>query len=187
MQATKPIVVAAHPLELEGFSGGECVGVGLVEAALGALRVLGRRPARVLLVGSCGAYPGSGLRVGDIVAPREAVLASEGALPAPVPRRVAVAGTRPGRAVVVASPLGVTTSDARAAEIARETGAHVENLEAFAVARACEDAGVPLEVVLGVTNAVGARGREEWRANAARVAAAVLAAVRNPTRAPSPE
>jgi len=68
------LVLAAHPLELEGFSNAlgtglrgvvrgrrvacEAVGVGLVAAAVGAARVLAiQKPRAVVLVGSYGLFP----------------------------------------------------------------------------------------------------------------------------------
>jgi futalosine hydrolase len=175
----KPTIVAAHSLELPGISDGIPVGIGLVEASLGIAALLEKAPPAVVLVGSCGAYPGSGLDIGTIVVAREAVLIADGELPSVVPTR-----SRPpafameGRRVVVASTMGITTDDARAKSIADATDAHVENLEAFAVARACERANVPVAIVLGVTNVVGSQGRAEWRANAQRIALDVIAHVR---------
>ncbi len=71
----------------------------------------------------------------------------------------------------------MTTDDAVALALAAATGAQVEHLEAFAVARACADAGVPFGAVFCVANTVGARGRDEWRANHERAAAAACAAI----------
>jgi futalosine hydrolase len=193
----EPLIVAAHSSELTGISG-EIVGVGLVEAALGAAHVLGTLcrpscPPCVLLLGSCGAYPGSGLAIGDIVSARACVLAcaatAEGraGLPEPIPRRVEVLGLPDHRTAVVATTVGITTDDALAAALAREAGADVENLEAFSVARACARASVPFAALLGVTNLVGAGGREQWRANRTEVAERVCGAARellsNPARA----
>ena len=73
--------------------------------------------------------------------------------------------TAGGRLVSVATTLGITVDDGTAAQMARATGAHVEHLEAHAVATACELRGVLFSAVLGVANIVGANAREEWRAN----------------------
>ena len=171
----KPTIVAAHSLELPGISDGIPIGIGLIEAALGISAVLERKPSAIVLVGSCGAYPGSGIEIGTIVVAREVVLAHEGELPKVVPTRSRPpAHAMEGRRVVAASTMGITTDDARAKAIADDTGAHVENLEAFAVARACERANVPVAIVLGVTNVVGSSGRAEWRANAQAIAKRVI-------------
>lgn len=175
----KPTIVAAHSLELPGLSPGRAhgipIGIGLVEAALGIAAVLEKKPSAIVLVGSCGAYPGSGIDIGTIVVAREAVLVPEGELPKVVPvHSRPPAFAMEGRRAIVASTLGITTDDARAKAIADDTGAHVENLEAFAVARACERANVPVAIVLGVTNIVGKNGRAEWRANAQAIAKRVI-------------
>jgi nucleoside phosphorylase len=80
------------------------------------------------------------------------------------------------RAVDVGTTLAITTDDATADRLARATGAHVEHLEAHGVAMACAARGVAFAAVLGVANFVGARARDEWRANH-RAAAAAAAEV----------
>jgi nucleoside phosphorylase len=165
------------------------VGVGLVEAALGAARVLAaRRPDRVVLVGTVGAYPGARLAPLDVVVAERVVLAApSGALVDAMPRVLdADASLFAGRRVVVATTLAVTTDDANARALERATGAHVEHLEAFAVGRACAEARVPFSAVFGVANTVGATGRDEWRKNHERAAAAACAALRSPTTGPTP-
>ena len=62
----------------------------------------------------------------------------------------------------VATPLAITKAAALARRLARATGAAVENLEAFGVARAAHRAGVPFGAVLGISNRVGPRAHEEW-------------------------
>ena len=191
------LVLAAFPPELAALDPSlarATVGVGLVEAALGAARVLReRKPERVVLVGTVGAYPGSGLAIGDVVrASRVLLAAPSGALIEAIPQRIEVDRSDPNdpydflRSAVVATTLAVTTDDSVAAELAARTGADVEHLEAFAVARACAQAAVPFAAVFGVANTVGARGRDEWRAHHERAAAAVCAALKNPTTARSP-
>jgi len=195
------LVVAAFAPELAGFeallgpAGGLAVlarpvGIGMVGAARGAAATLeAGRPRAVVLVGTCGAYPASGLSIGDIVVARCTLLAEpavfEGlaAFPSAMPARLetdavmtaalAATGARP---VEVGTTLAVTTDDDLAARLARHAG--VEHLEAFAVATACAAKGVPFSAVLGVSNSVGSRGRAEWRAHgtsAGRAAAAHVA------------
>jgi futalosine hydrolase len=171
------------------------VGIGLVAAASGASAAIAReRPAALVLIGTCGAYPGSGLTIGDAVVARAAKLlepavvegraAFPGLMSAPVAADVAMAAalSAGGAPLVdVGTTLAVTTDDPLALLLSRH--AAVEHLEAFAVATACAARSVPFGVVLGVANIVGARGREQWRANhdaAGRVAAScVVQAVRS--------
>lgn len=155
------------------------VGVGALAAAVGATTlVIGLVPRVVVLVGTCGAYPGAGLAVDDVVVSRRLCLVDPSSLegktqfPSPMgsaletsdalASALARAGARPAR---VATTLAITVDDALAAAIAGGAGVDVEHLETHAVATACAARGVPFAAVLGVANPVGARGREEWRAH----------------------
>ncbi|HEY1954712.1 MAG TPA: hypothetical protein VGH28_03855 [Polyangiaceae bacterium] len=191
------LVLAAFPPELAALDPGierATVGVGLVDAALGAARVLAtRKPREVVLVGTVGAYPGSGLGIGDVVRAEKVLLAApSGALIEAISRRIDLDRSDPNdltlsaRSVIVATTLAVTTDDTVASALEASTGAHVEHLEAFAVARACETAGVPFSAIFGVANIVGARGREEWRANHEAAAAAACRLLRSRPTMPSP-
>lgn len=169
------------------------VGVGLVAASAGAASSLARtNPRAVVLVGTCGSYAGSNLALEDVVVSGKvkladpAVLAGSMQFPesmrtqaeshAAMRAELARCGARPAD---VATTLGITVDDAVADFIGRGSGATVEHLEAFAVSIACESAGVPFAALLGVANAVGSRGREEWRENHRRASArAVELAVR---------
>jgi len=192
------LVVAAFSPELSALASEierAVVGVGLVESALGAARVVAsRKPDAVVLVGTAGAYPNSSLKIGDVIVARDIVLASpsgaliEGAMPTSIETDVALSASLRAPSVVVgrvATTLAITTDDAVARTLEDATHAHAEHLEAFAVARACAVASVPFTAVLGIANAVGARGRDEWRANHERAAEAACRVIRNPTRSPS--
>jgi nucleoside phosphorylase len=167
------------------------VGIGLPAAAVGTARALAElRPRAVVLVGTCGAYPSAGLRIGDVVVSRRihltdaALLAGHSAFPAPMAtpleaharlaQGLARAGARPAD---VANTLGITVDDSVAERISSGTGAHVEHLEAYAVALACAAHGAPFAAVLAVANAVGAHARAEWAAHheaASRAGVAVV-------------
>lgn len=169
-------------------------GVGLVEAGIGAARAIAAvKPRAVIFVGTAGSYDRL-IPIGAAVVARRlklastAVLRDEGYLPAVLPAdaetdprlRRALAGDLP--VVDVACPLAITSTRAAARRLAG-LGA-VENLEAFAVARAA--AALPFAAVLGVSNAVGPRAHAQWRQHAKPAAAAaceaVLAWLRAPTR-----
>ena len=159
----------------------EPVGIGAVDAAVGAAGAIVRaRPARVLFVGTAGIYGpekevrgaiGTAVVAGEIVCVSTAALKGEAYLPEPMVMRVApsrslraaLAGGRAGRRCDVACPLAITRSAALGRRIVAATGAALENLEAFAVARASAAAGVPFAAVLGVANRVGPSGHEAWR------------------------
>ena len=180
------------------------VGVGPVDAAIGAARAIARwRPACVIFVGTAGSYArqegdaaiGSAAVAADLIAVATAALRGEAYLPRPQASRLRAtgplsrallrrlpAGSR--RAVAVACPTAITRSAVLSRRIAGATRAQLENLEVFAVARAAAAAGLPFAAVLGVSNRVGPTGHREWRVNhaaASRAACAVLAAHLAPT------
>jgi len=202
------LVVAAFSPELDALEGllgpsmtgkiGELsvvarpVGIGMVAAASGmAARLVRMEPRAVVLVGTCGAYPGTQLAIGEVIVARSvlllepAVLDLEAAFPEPMSARVeahpslsAAIGASGARAEDVGTTLAVTTSDPLAARLGRDAGVAVEHLEAFAVATACAMHNVPFAGVLAVANAVGSVGREQWRKHhaAAGLAAAIYVA-----------
>lgn len=155
------------------------MGVGALAAAAGMATGTAPPPGAVILVGTCGAYPGSGLVIGDrvvvtrsrlvdpsvlagtSVALGERVLESDATLVA----RVAPIGT----AVTCATTLSLTTSRELGEAIARATGAAVEHLETHGVAVACAAAKLPFVAVLVVANHVGPNGRAEWSEHHRRV------------------
>jgi nucleoside phosphorylase len=197
MPRSRPIlIVSAFPPELAPLrralakrripaSAVRCVpvGIGAIDAAAGAARAIARfAPRAVIFVGTAGRYgilPATG---GVAIARRihlasTAVARGDGYLPAPM-RIVATAhvalrealrrAAGAGAAVVdVATPLAITRSAALARRLARATGATVENLEAFAVARAAEGVRVPFAAVLGIANHVGPKAHAEWLAHQA--------------------
>jgi purine-nucleoside phosphorylase len=174
------LLLAAFPPELAGLGGAsrhlpggwraELTGAGAIAAAAAAARLLAEiRPERVLFVGTCGAYGGSGLGVGDCVAVSEALVVS-------VPElrkrayRPKIEATRwratwglplPGRRV--AAPPAITL-DPEDAALLGET-ADAENLEVAGVFAACALAGAPAAAALAVANLVGPNAHEEWAAN----------------------
>jgi len=171
------------------------VGIGAVEAAAGAATALARQaPGAVVFVGTAGSY-GETPSLDAVAIARElhlasgSVTASRAYFPEPMRRRAA-ADTTLRRALVeagggaaieadVASPLGITSSRPLAARLAATTGATVENLEAFAVARAAAEAKVPFGAVLGIANRVGPAAHRQWlqhRETATAAACALVAA-----------
>ena len=169
----------------------EAVGVGLVESAHGAARAISRHaPDLVVFLGTAGAY-GRAPAMGDVAIARDLVLAStaaargDGYLPGLLPvtagadasarrallRAARATGVAAGPARV-ATTMAITRGRALAARLQRASGAAVENLEAFAVARAAAAARIPFAAVLGIANRVGPNAHAEWLANAPRAAEA---------------
>ena len=159
----------------------EPVGIGAIDAAVGAAGAITRaRPARVIFVGTAGIYGresearqviGTAVVAGEILCMSTAALKGEAYLPGPMVVQVptsrslqtALASGRAEQPRDVACPLAITRSAALGRRISEATGATLENLEAFAVARAAAAASVPFAAVLGVANRVGPTGHDEWQ------------------------
>ncbi|MGC3996980.1 MAG: phosphorylase [Anaeromyxobacter sp.] len=183
------LLLAAFPPELAGLDatpppGWEvaCTGVGALAAGLETARLLATvRPARVLFVGTCGAYAGP-LAVGELLAASEAIATSVeevtgGAYRPRIERtRWAATWPLPLPAHPVAVPPAITRTEAGARALAAVAAA--EHLELTGVFAACHAAGVPVAGALAVANRVGPEAHAEWKANHARVSAALVGALR---------
>lgn len=165
-------------------------GVGAVNAAHAVtLAIVRDRPSAIVVCGVGGAYPGSGLAVGDVVcADRECYGDLGAASPAgfldmqalglpivespvtlyndlpmhvfPAPRRA--------RFVTVATCTG---TEAAARSIEARTGGAVENMEGAAVAHVAHLHGIRVGEVRGISNLVTDRDTGSWRLNQAAAAA----------------
>jgi nucleoside phosphorylase len=178
------LLVAAYAPEL-GARAGRAVGVGLIAAAAGMERALAEeRPARVILVGTAGALPGSGLAIGSIVVvARAELIVRPGEYVPGILSTVAdadatlaaeCARTLGAPLVTAASGIGITSSDDEARRLAAT--AQVEHLESFAVLAVARHR-VPATAVLAIANGVGANAHAEWLAHRERAEAAAMAAV----------
>lgn len=177
------------------------MGVGPVNAAHAVtLAIINEAPRAIVVCGVGGAYPGSGLGVGEVAcaemecygdlgadSPKgfldmkalgfpivEAPIVLFNELPLqifPVPRRV--------KFVTVTTCTG-TDADARAIEA--RTGGAVESMEGAAVAHVAHLHGVPVGEVRGISNIVTNRDTSAWRLKEAAQAAqeAVLAWIARP-------
>jgi purine-nucleoside phosphorylase len=183
------LLLAAFSPELAGLDAAPPVGwrvaltgVGALAAASATARLLCEvRPARVLFVGTCGAYD-ERLAIGAHLAASEAIATSleelEGRAYRPeIERTRWPAGwALPLPAHAVAIPPAIT----RTVEGARRLGsiAAAEHLELSGVFAACAEAGVPVAAALAVANRVGPDANAEWRANHARASRELVAALR---------
>ncbi len=165
-------------------------GVGPVNAAHGAtVGIIEHRPARVLVCGVGGAYPGSGLAIGDVVC---AGVECYGDLGAESPdgfldmRALGFPLIRGDEPVYNDLPLQVwpidrrmkfvtvstcTGTDDHARRLEARTGGAVENMEGAAVAHVARLHGVPAGEVRGISNIVTTRDTSAWRLKEAAVAA----------------
>lgn len=191
----KENINAAWQIELCGF--------GLIAAAASTARLIERhRPDRVLLVGIAGSLNDSlsvgtacvfdqvtchGIGVGDALSAQhhssdqlgwqqlegsEAQTSIGGMIR--LTRRWAGNGNASTHHL-----LSVTAASANQTEATKRQsiflGAAAEDMEGFAVALACEIAGVPLEIVRGISNRAGDRNHDRWQIKPALLAAAEAA------------
>ncbi|HSM93335.1 MAG TPA: phosphorylase [Anaeromyxobacteraceae bacterium] len=182
------LLLAAFSPELAGLDAAPpagwrvaLTGVGALAAAAATARLLAEaRTARVLFVGTCGAYDGR-LSVGAQISASEAIATSldelEGRAYRPEIERTrwSAGWALPLPAVAVAVPPAIT----RTVEGARRLGelAAAEHLELTGVFAACAEAGVPAAAALAVANHVGPDANAEWRANHARVSRELMGAL----------
>lgn len=179
------LVLCALAQELGGFTPRPdvdviAVGVGPVEAAIGAARAFAAKPyAFAVNAGIAGGFRGRahvgeaivvdeecfadiGLEGGgDLHLPGGALLAERCASDAELlaPYRAGIAGATLGRGLTSAT---ITTTDARAHLLTERFAATVESMEGFAVLRAAERAGIRAIEVRGVSNLVGDRAQSQW-------------------------
>ena len=170
-------------------------GVGCVNAAHAVSLFLSRQsPGVVVVCGVGGAYPGSGLEVGDVACAESEYYADLGAespegfldmkalgyalVPGDPPRfnRLPLDRFPTARRLPFVTRATCTGTDATAREIAARTGGAVESMEGAAVVHVALLHGVPVAEVRGISNAVGDRDRKRWRVKeAAGAAQAALA------------
>ena len=197
-----PVMAAACstaiPVELCGFGS-------VVAAARAAQLIAEHRPERVLLVGIAGRYAGRlaigqayafewvachgiGAGSGDAFMPAEAMGwkqwpgdTSDATTPIgdslPCTIGLLPAADAPARAGLLLSACSASAGEGDVRSRLRlHPDAAAEDMEGFAVAAACRLAGVPLDIVRGISNTAGDRDLSRWQIEAACRAAAELAA-----------
>jgi futalosine hydrolase len=166
------------------------MGVGPVNAAHAVTRAIaGARPQRIVVCGIGGAYPGSGLVIGDVACADTECYGDLGATspggfldmqaidfpivegPPPIynvlPMQIFPVSRRV-RFVTMSSCTGVAAA-ARAIEA--RTGGAVENMEGAAVAHVAAIYGIPVGEIRGISNMVTDRDTSAWRIKDAAAAA----------------
>lgn len=174
----------------------ETCGFGPIAAAARTAELLAlHRPARVLLIGICGAYDAAQHAVGSALefdaVSVEGIGVGEGAsLIAPpalgfpqwpgsltsgaeIFDRIALATSEPHDPPRLLLTTCSASADAEHSAVRRQRfpDALAEDMEGFAVALACSLQSTPLRIVRGVSNQVGDRAPERWRIPAALAAA----------------
>jgi futalosine hydrolase len=169
-------------------------GVGPVNAAIALTKyLLEQRADAVLVCGVGGAYPGSGLAVGDVVCAETETYGDLGAeSPAgfldmkslgfpvleenpPLFNRLPLDLFPAARRVPFVTCSTCTGTWERAEALAARTGGAVESMEGAALVHAARRIGVRIGEVRGISNAVGDRDRSRWRIAEAAAAARIAA------------
>lgn len=207
-EASSPdiLICVATPLEGDGLPreiAGRTVvvvetGVGPVNAAFALTRALAHvRPRAIVSCGVGGAYPGSGLDLGEVVCADSETYGDlgaespEGFLDMKALGFAVVPGDRPlfNRLPLDVFPLNhrapfvtcatCTGTDKTAALLVRRTGGAVESMEGAAIVHVARLAGIPVGEVRGISNHVARRDRAKWKLHEAAAAAraAVVAAI----------
>ena len=161
-------------------------GVGAVNAAYALTRFLaGNTVNEIIVCGIGGAYPGSGLAIGDVVCAESECYGDlgadspEGFLDMQSLGFPLVAGDTP---IYNQLPMQVFPAGHRARFVTlntctgtdnfvNRTGAAIENMEGAAIAHVAALAGIRVGEIRGVSNMVGRRDRASWRVKEAAVAA----------------
>lgn len=166
------------------------MGVGPVNAAHAVTLAITRsRPAAIIVCGIGGAYPDSGLGIGDVVCAGSECYGDLGATsphgfldmqrlgfplvdgPPPLynvlPMQVFPSAVR----VPFVTMSTCTGTDAAARALAARTGGAVENMEGAAVAHVAAIHGIPVGELRGISNMVTDRDTSTWRITAAATAA----------------
>jgi purine-nucleoside phosphorylase len=181
------LVVAAVEAELIPLGRGpwatRVLGIGAVDAALSIATYAPGRLSAIWLLGTAGAYPGTGLQPGDLVIGTRHHLrlgmghghspAAQPSLAAP-PLPAAAASCQLPRVSTVTTG-AVTTSTVDAERLAAL--GQVEHLEAFSVARWAQQQPIPFAALLAISNQVGPSAHAEWlrwRTRAEETACATL-------------
>lgn len=181
------LVLAAVSEEL-GDLPGETVGIGPVVAAANAARLLEKhRPSGVLMVGTCGVYPNCPHPIGSAILGLEVGLSYGVAAmglgyvpraPKPVSCQTWPLFDGTFATAKVLTTGAITTDETLAGRLSDQWD--VEHLEAFGVAYACQQMGIPFSVILGIANDVGPNAHVQWLTHreeaqeAARIAAKKL-------------
>lgn len=165
-------------------------GVGPVNAAHAVTLFLARTGARSIVVcGVGGAYPSSGLGIGDVVCASSECYGDLGAAspsgfldmkalgfpvvegPTPLFNELPMQVFPTERRVPFVTVTTCTGTDNAAREIERRTAGAVESMEGAAIAHVAHLHGVPVGEVRGISNVVTNRDTSTWRLKEAAVAA----------------
>ena len=158
---------------------GKTVGIGIgVAGASAAKRVFQLTPKVVLQIGTCGVYPGAEHQPSDVFIASQIHLVDHGVLSGTASFAAPMSTCLDTNAALnsalsecgsriyqqpIASTLATTSDDEAAGAIRSATHAAAENLEAFAIAYACQLAEIPFASVLAASHMIGRRSHVDWQ------------------------
>ena len=155
-------------------------GVGQVNMAHAlTLAIEQQRPEGIVVVGIGGAYPGSGLSIGDVVCAESETFGDLGVetpdgfleltkfLKKTFYQEMFFAPLQ-AKFVTVSTCTG---TDELSAKIQARTGGQVENMEGAAAAQVAEKYGIPMGEIRGISNMTGRRDLASWKIKEAAEAA----------------
>jgi futalosine hydrolase len=158
-------------------------GVGPVGAAIALTRHLANESVeRIVICGVGGAYPSSGLAVGDVACASTETFGDLGAespggfldpeaLGLSAPSTFELDLFPAERRVPFVTCSTCTGTDLRAGVLEERTGGSVESMEGAALVQVARTFGVAIGEIRGISNPVGDRDRESWRLAEAATAA----------------
>jgi len=158
-------------------------GIGPVSAAIALTRYLAHQNVeRIVICGVGGAYPQSGLAIGDVVSATSETFGDLGAespdgfldtealgFDTPSTFDLDLFPTEHRAPFVTCSTC--TGTDERARVLRERTGGSVESMEGAALVQVAQEFNVPVGEIRGISNPVGNRNRSAWRIEEAAVAA----------------
>lgn len=200
MSATAMLVCTATPLEstlLRERLGGDSrvrfieMGIGPVNAAHAVTLAISQgRPSAIVVCGIGGAYPSSGLQVGDVAAAAKEIYGDLGAqspdgfldmkalgfavvndATQPLFNELPMQLFPSDRRVNFVTVSTCTGLDADARRLEQRTGGAVENMEGAAIAHVAHLHRIPVGEIRGISNMVTTRDKSSWKLKEAAEAA----------------
>ncbi len=138
-----------------------------------------QRPDAIVVVGIGGAYPGSGLAIGDVVCAESETFGDLGVETPDGFLELTKFVKNTFRPQLFFAPLRArfvtvstcTGTDELSAKIQARTGGQVENMEGAAAAQIAEKYGIPMGEIRGISNMTGHRDVASWKIKEAAEAA----------------
>ncbi|PIR21356.1 MAG: hypothetical protein COV45_01010 [Deltaproteobacteria bacterium CG11_big_fil_rev_8_21_14_0_20_47_16] len=147
------------------------IGVGLVNASATISNLLSQNHyKRVLFTGTCGVIDTTAFPIGSVVHANRVILSDlsilkgDSFIPNIMTHDIQLTTHAKNALTVITCP-GITKTESARHLVQNTLGNCAENMEAFAVAAICQRFKIPCDIILGVSNRIGATAHEEWLSN----------------------